>query len=108
MAKARRGEVWWAELPLPAGMRPVLILTRDSARDARTSVTVAPLTRTRRGIESEVDLARNDGVPTDCTVSLDSMLTIPKATLRRKIARLAPARLDDVCRAIHFALALPF
>lgn len=108
MAKARRGEVWWAQLPPPAGTRPVLILTRNGALDMRTSITVAPLTRTRRGIDSEVDLIRNDGVPTDCTISLDSMLTIPKSALQRKIVKLAPAKLDDVCRAIHFALELPF
>ena len=25
----RRNEVWWAELPAPAGPRPVVILTRQ-------------------------------------------------------------------------------
>jgi mRNA interferase MazF len=108
MAKVRRGEVWWAQLPPPVGMRPVLILTRNTALDVRSSITVAPLTRTRRGINSEVDLTRNDGVPTDCTISLDNILTIPKATLQRKIVKLTPAKLDDVCRAMHFALDLPF
>jgi mRNA interferase MazF len=108
MAKLRRGEVWWSQLPAPAGLRPVLILTRNAASDSRTSITVAPLTRTRRGIDSEVDLSRSDGVPTDCTISLDNMLTIPKATLQRKIVKLAPTKLDEVCRAMHFALELPF
>ena len=33
----RRGEVWWANLPPPAGRRPVLITTRDSAITVRDS-----------------------------------------------------------------------
>ena len=41
-----RGEVWWAELPLPAGRRPVLLLSRDAAYKVRTSLTVAMVTRT--------------------------------------------------------------
>ena len=39
----RRGEVWWADLPPPAGRRPVLIITGDSAITVRDALTVAPL-----------------------------------------------------------------
>jgi hypothetical protein len=38
----------------PLGWRPVLVLTRDSAIDQLHWVTVAPLTRTIRGLDSEV------------------------------------------------------
>ena len=27
----RRGEVWWADLPAPAGRRPVVLLSRNEA-----------------------------------------------------------------------------
>jgi mRNA-degrading endonuclease toxin of MazEF toxin-antitoxin module len=27
----KRGEIWWAELELPAGRRPVLLSSRDEA-----------------------------------------------------------------------------
>ena len=108
MATPARGEIWWAVLPAPVGRRPVLILTRDSVIASRTHVTVAPLTRTRRGIASEVDLSTADGLPKASTVSLDSIQTISKALLRRKITRLSASRLDQVCQAIHFALDLVF
>lgn len=39
----RRGEVWWADLLPPAGRRPVLIITRDSAITVRDTVTVVPI-----------------------------------------------------------------
>jgi len=38
----RRGEIWWADLPPPAGRRPVLLLSRDEAYAIRGLITVAP------------------------------------------------------------------
>ena len=108
MAILARGEIWWASLPAPAGRRPVLILTRTAVLNARTHVTVAPISRTQRGIASEVPLTRADGVPTDCAISLDSILTIPSAVLQRKIVALPSPKMGEVCQAIHFALDLPF
>jgi mRNA interferase MazF len=58
-----RGEVWWADLPLPIGRRPVLILTRSSAVPTRNQVVVAQITRTVHNLPSEVALARSDGMP---------------------------------------------
>jgi mRNA interferase MazF len=66
----KRGEVWWADLPLPAGRRPVLLLSRDNAYRVRNAVTVAQITRTVRKIPVEVALERQDGMPTRCAVNL--------------------------------------
>src|SRR5919108_876163 len=61
----RRGEIWFAATP--GGDRPVLVLTRDPVADRIDSVVVAALTRTRRGLVSELVLtAAEDGVPSDC------------------------------------------
>ena len=103
----RRGEVWWADLPPPAGRRPVLLLSRDRAYAVRASVTVAPLTRTVRGIPVEVPLTPADGLPTDCAVNLDDVLTIPKRLLRDRITTLTPTKMQAVAEAITFALDLP-
>lgn len=102
----RRGEVWWADLPLPAGRRPVLILTRDVAIPVRSAVTVAPLTRTIRGIPVEVGLGPEDGVPKRCVVNADSIVTIVKARLLDRIATLPPRKLVEVARAVRFALGV--
>ena len=71
----RRGEVWWADLPPPAGCRPVLIITRDSAITVRDALTVAPITRTLWHIPVEVTLDARDGMPTACVVKI--LETIP-------------------------------
>ena len=102
----RRGEVWWAELPLPIGRRPALLLSRDSAYKVRTSVTVAMVTRTIRGIPVEVTLGPEDGMPTQCAVNLDTILTIPKSRLSQRITALSPAKMTGVAKAIIFALDL--
>ena len=102
----RRGEVWWAELPLPVGRRPVVLLSRDSAYSVRTSVTVGVITRTVRDIPVEVPLDKNDGMPQDCVVNLDDILTIPKARLIERITVLSPQKVVSVAVAIAFALDL--
>jgi len=51
-----RGEVWWADLPLPVGRRPVLIVTRSAAVGVRNQVVVAQVTRTAHGLPCEVAL----------------------------------------------------
>jgi mRNA interferase MazF len=73
--------VRWHTFAAPDKRRPVLILTRDSAIGFLNALTVAPITTTMRGIPSEVFLGRADGLPADCAVNLDHILTVPKAHL---------------------------
>lgn len=92
----QRGEVWFADTP--GGDRPVLVLTRDPVAERIGSVVVAALTRTKRGLVSELDLsAREDGVPTDCVVNFDNVHTLSRELFRRRLAVLSPARLADAC-----------
>jgi len=107
MAKLAQGEIWWVNLPAPAGRRPALIITRSSALPHLSNVTVAPLTRTARGIASEVRLTRTDRVPTDCVVSLENILTIPQALVQKQITMLKPARMLEVFSAIRFVFDMP-
>ncbi len=102
----RRGEVWWAELPLPIGRRPVVLLSRDAAYRVRTLVTVGMLTRTIRAIPVEVPLGMENGMPQECVVNLDDILTISKARLVERITTLSPQKMTAVARAIIFALDL--
>lgn len=102
----RRGEVWWAELPPPIGRRPVVLLSRDVAYRVRTSITVGIVTRVSRNIPVEVPLGPEDGMPQQCVVNLDDILTIPKARLAERITTLPPQKMTAVARAVIFALDL--
>lgn len=98
----RRGEVWFAATP--GGDRPVLVLTRDPVADRIGSVVVAALTRTVRGTVSELELTPDvDGVPTACVVNFDNVHTIDRASFRRRVTTLSPARLAGACRALRDA-----
>ena len=102
----RRGEVWWANLPLPTGHRPVILLSRDEAYAVRDLIIVTPVTTRTRGILTEVRLGPEDGLPRTCVANLDVIYTIPKASLQERITALRPDKLQAVDAAIHFALAL--
>jgi mRNA interferase MazF len=108
MTAKAQGQVWWANLPDPLGWRPVLILTRDDALPKLHYATVAPLSRTIRGIDSEVVLEVSDGVPTRSAVTLDNIFTIEQDLLVRLLASLSADRMNEVWEALHFALDLPF
>ncbi len=102
----KRGEVWWAELEPPTGRRPVVLLSRDEAYSVRSLAIVAPVTTRIRHISSEVPLGVDDGVPQDCVANLDTIATIPKECLRRRLATLGPRKLTEIEAAITFALGL--
>ncbi len=97
----QRGEIWFAATP--GGDRPVLVLTRDPVADRIGSIVVAALTRTRRGLVSELELTRADGVPTDSVINFDNIHTIPRNTFRRKVTALPAARMAEACRTLQAA-----
>jgi len=99
----QRGEIWFAASP--GGDRPVLVLTRDPVADRIGAVVVAALTRTRRGLVSELLLtASDDGVPSDCVVNFDNIHTIPRSTFRRRVSTLSPTRIAQACRTLRDAV----
>jgi mRNA interferase MazF len=97
----QRGEIWFAATP--GGDRPVLVLTRDPVAARIGSVVVAALTRTRRGLVSELELTTADGVPTESVVNFDNLHTIPRETFRRRVTALSPARMAEACRTLQAA-----
>jgi mRNA interferase MazF len=103
----RRGEIWWAELPPPIGLRPVLLLSRNEAYTVRNAVTVAEVTSTIRGIPVEVELNQEDGMPKRCIVNLDTLVTIRKEVLRERVTTLDEEKMARVNSAIKFALSIP-
>jgi mRNA interferase MazF len=102
----RRGEIWWANMPLPAGRRPVVLVSRDAAYAVRASVTVIEVSTRLRGIASEVPLGRRDGLPKSCVANADNLVTIPKTWLESSIAPLRHDKVQALDAALRFALGL--
>ena len=93
-------------MPPPAGRRPAVLLSRDSAYRVRAAVTVAPVTRTIRNIPVEVLLDHSDGMPARCVVNLDDITTLPKSLVKERVTVLSAEKIQKVDEAIRFALDL--
>ena len=90
-----RGEVWWCELP-EIGRRPVVVLSRDAAIHRRRCAIVAPGTTNIRALASEVVLdPAEDPIPRRSAVNLDSVESVPTATLVERLGRLGDQRMRD-------------
>jgi mRNA interferase MazF len=104
VARLRRGEVRWYAFPRPDKKRPVVILTRDSVLEYLGEATIAPITRTVRGIPSEVPLGPDDGVPEPCAVNLDHVQTVARGRLGALVTTLSTQRMAEIREALLFAL----
>lgn len=107
MSRLQQGSIVWAELPAPFGRRPVVVLTRDAAIGRLNNLTIAPITKTVRNIESEVKLEPVDGVPTVCAISLDNIFTIQRISLTNVISVVNHEKMLLVFKAIRFAFDMP-
>ncbi len=79
-------------------------MTRDAALEHLSTVTVAPISSTIRGVPSEVVLDVEDGMKKPCAVNLHNAVTVPPFSLGRRVATLSPARMREVCAALEFSL----
>lgn len=105
----RRGEVYWADLGPPAGRRPVLVVSRTTAIPVLSALVTAPITRTIRGIASEVKLGPEEGLPEECVASCDNLLTVPKDRLDGEpLGEVSLRKVMDLDRALRFALEINF
>jgi len=94
----RQGEVWWAQAD--DKRRPVLVLTRIEAIPVLDRLVVAPVTRTVRGIPTEIRLAPEDGLPIECAASFDNVQPINRRLLTERVAALDARRRHEICAAL--------
>ncbi len=92
-----QGDIWWAESEL--GRRPVLVVTRNEAIPVLNRVVVAPITRTVRGIASEMPLDSDDGMAHPCAASFDNLRVVSKAHLTERVGSVAHRR-AEMCAAM--------
>ena len=94
----RQGDVWWAEAE--DKRRPVLIVSRSEAIPVLSRIVVAPLTRTVRGIPTEIPFGPEDGVPATSAASFDNLQPIDRRLLTERVAAISPLRRGEICRAL--------
>src|SRR5579872_3332423 len=102
-AEIRRGDVYLFQFAPPDKSRPVLILTRASSIKNLSTVTIAPITSTIRGIPSEVVLDVDDGMKGPCAINLHNAVTVSQQRLGRRVGSLSVTRMQEVCQALRFS-----
>jgi mRNA interferase MazF len=90
----------WRYEPDDDKSRPVLVVTRSEAVPVLTSIVVAPVTRTIRGIPTEIFLSEIEGLTEDCAASFDNLRTVRRAFLSARLGRLGPDASQSICNAL--------
>jgi mRNA interferase MazF len=93
-----QGDIWWAETE--DKRRPVLVVTRSQAIPALKRLVVAPVSRTVRGIPTEIELGPREGLRTDCAASFDNLQPVLRSALTERTGTLGPRR-DEICQTLR-------
>ena len=98
VADVRRFDIWLVNLDPTLGSeirktRPCVVVSPDEMNRHIRTVNIAPMTSTRRGYPTRVDVTfqRNKG-----QVVLDQIRTVDKSRLTKKLGRLPGARARNV------------
>ena len=104
-----RNEIYWGDLGEPGGRRPVVVLTRDAAASVLTAVVCAPITRTKRGIRSEVEVGTEEGLPQPSVISCDNLVTVPITRLDSDpVGQLDTIKRAQLDQALRYSLDIAY
>lgn len=101
-----RGDIWFVNLGGNAGVRPVLILTRQGVIPHLNKLTVAEVTSQGKCYPTEVVIGQMANLPKESFIQLDNIHTIPKSRFEKYIGALAPETMRVVSQKIILALGL--
>lgn len=111
----RRGEIWWASLPEPAGSgpgfrRPLLIISANSFNESRISTVIAAVITSNlrlAGAPGNVRLPiKGAGLTKASVVNVSQIITVDKAFLAERIGRLNPRLLAEVDEGLRLVFAV--
>lgn len=100
-----RGEIWWAQLPLPRGSepakrRPVLILQADSFNRSAINTIVCAAITTNLGllnVPGTVHLSKKESrLPKESIINLSQIVTLDKSFLIECVGAIDRPKLEEV------------
>ena len=108
-----QGEVWWADLPAPAGSgpgcrRPVVIVQGDPFnRSAIATVVSVPLTSTLRWADAPGNVrldARSTGLPRASVANVSQVVALDRAILTERVGKVPRSKLELILAGIDIVL----
>ena len=111
----RRGEIWWAALPVSRGSepgfrRPVVVVQADSFNQSRIQTLIVAVMTTNlklAAVPGNVRLDRAEGgLQEESVVNVSQLLTIDKGYLDERLGSLSVARMAAIDDGLRLVLSL--
>lgn len=108
-----QGEIWWAELPTPAGSeagyrRPVVVVQGDAFnRSAIATVVSVPLTSTMRWADAPGNVrldARSSGLRRASVANVSQIVALDRSILTERVGKLSRPKLELILSGIDVVL----
>ena len=113
MVGIAQGEVWWADLPEPAGSgpgfrRPVVVVQGNPLNRSRIATVVCvPLTSnlTWAGAPGNTLLAaKATGLPKDSVANVSQIIALDRSLLTKRVGRLTSKQLAQILHGVDIVL----
>jgi mRNA interferase MazF len=111
----QRGDIWWADLPAPAGSapghrRPMLIVQSDAFnRSAISTVLCAAITSNLRLADApgNVRIApRESGLPKPSVVNVSQLVTLDRSSLTERVQTLGVRTMEQIGEGLRLVTGL--
>ena len=108
-----QGEIWWAELPAPAGSeaghrRPVVVVQGDAFnRSAIATVVSVPLTSTMRWADAPGNVrleARSTGLSRASVANVSQLVALDRSILTERVGKVSRTKLELILSGIDVVL----
>ena len=113
MVEIEQGDIWWADVPEPAGSgpgfrRPVVVVQGNPLNRSRSATVVCvPLTSNTvwAGAPGNVLLARKaTGLPKDSVANVSQIVALDRSLLTERVGRLGPKPRAQILHGIDVVL----
>lgn len=108
-----QGEIWWADLPAPAGSGPgfrrlVVVVQGEGLNRSRIATVICvPLTSNLKWAAAPGNVrlsARVTGLPKESVANVSQIITIDKELLKARVGKLPPLKLQLLLSGIDIVL----
>ena len=113
MVEVAQGEIWWADLPMPAGSgpgfrRPLVVVQGNPLNRSRLpTVVCVPLTSNlawEAAPGNTLVPAKATGLPKDSVANASQLFAIDRSFLSSRVGKLAPKRLEQILTSVDVVL----
>lgn len=113
MVDVAQGEIWWADLPEPAGSgpgfrRPVVVVQGNPLNRSRIATVVCvPLTSNIVWAEAPGNAllaAKTTGLPKDSVANVSQIVALDRSFFTERVGRLASKQLSQILHGIDVVL----